>query len=89
MWERVACNLEARGLSSLRVSKVKGHATIADVHAGVLTDSERVGNEWSDILAERGRGSRARELQAVASWFLCQHAKFDQLCNSILRMMLA
>ena len=47
--------LRIRGLGSVRISKVKGHADEAMVRTGTVRGSDKLGNDGSDDAAELGR----------------------------------
>eukprot|EP00969_Alexandrium_andersonii_P088816 3918987-Alexandrium_andersonii.AAC.1 len=44
----------SKGPEAVRATKLKGHAKAEHVAAGLLTDFQRVGNEWADAMATRG-----------------------------------
>ena len=47
--------IRTRGWDTVRVSKVKGHATEADVEQGRVRLEDRLGNAEADIAADLGR----------------------------------
>ena len=54
LWQRLATLLEARPAGSVKVTKVKGHATEDDVRTGVVTGQDKFGNDSADALAVAG-----------------------------------
>ena len=47
--------IHARGLDTIRVTKVKGHATEADVEQGRVRLEDKLGNAEADTAADLGR----------------------------------
>ena len=47
--------IHARGLDTVRVTQVKGHATEADVEQGRVREEDKVGNAEADTAAVSGR----------------------------------
>ena len=54
LWQTIAKLLETRPEGSLRVTKVKGHASREDVLAGSVAGIDRHGNDCADALAVAG-----------------------------------
>ena len=55
----------ARGLDTVRVTKVKGHATHADVHSGRVRLEGKHGNAEADAAADLGRRHQPELLMDV------------------------
>ena len=69
--------IHARGSDTVKVSKVKGHATEADVDQGRVRMEDRLGNAEADTAADLGRrhqseavmNTRRALLQARTHWY--------------------
>ena len=68
--------LRTRGLGSVRISKVKGHADEAMVRAGTVRGLDKLGNDGADESADFGRRrvlwgviDARRNLSGVCSWW--------------------
>ena len=59
LWGTLDALLRGRDESSVRWVKVKGHATLADVRAGVVSGFDKQGNDAADALARRGAAGHA------------------------------
>ena len=65
--------LRLRGLDTVRISKVKGHADEALVRAGRARDLDRLGNNGADEAADFGRGR-------VPWWIIDSRRNHSGLC---------
>eukprot|EP00973_Karenia_brevis_P021491 2954104-Karenia_brevis.AAC.1 len=54
LWQQVDALLTARGDITVKFTKVKGHAKIADVIRGAVKQQDRFGNNFADHLATQG-----------------------------------
>ena len=66
--------LHLRELSTVRISKVKGHADGAMVRAGIVRDLDRLGNKGADEAADFGRGR-------VPWWVKDARRNFSGVCS--------
>ena len=66
--------LHFRGLSTVRISKVKGHADEAMVRAGAVRDLDRMGTDGADEAAVFGR-------RRVPWWVLDARRNFSGVCS--------
>ena len=62
--------LRIRGLGSVRVSKVKGHADETMVRAGTVRGLDKLGNDEADEAADFGRGGFRGGLLTLGGIFL-------------------
>ena len=65
--------LQAKGPKAVRVTKVKGHATKADVEAGRSTTTHKLGNDIADIAADKAVQQYGRELVDIAAMWADRH----------------
>ena len=54
LWQTIASSLENRPAESVKVTKVKGHASVRDVHLGLVCAIDKHGNDSADGLAVAG-----------------------------------
>eukprot|EP00973_Karenia_brevis_P044770 6200417-Karenia_brevis.AAC.1 len=54
LWKRLDCAVSQREPGNLRMRKCKGHAELADVIAGTVSQADRLGNHGADRLATEG-----------------------------------
>ena len=66
--------LHIRGLNTVRISKVKGHADEAMVRAGAFRDLDRLGNNGADEAADSGR-------RRVPWWVIDAGRNFSGVCS--------
>ena len=66
LWLIFVSNLIVRGPSTLRVSKVKGHATEEDLRNGKSTQFLKDGNDGADAQATTGLENRSNHLHATS-----------------------
>ena len=59
LWQRAAALLDERGWDSVRLVKVKGHASFLDVLHGKTSEQDKYGNDSADRLAVSGAASRS------------------------------
>ena len=57
--------IQARRQDTVRVTKVKGHATEADVEQGRVRLEDRLGNEKADAAADLGRRHQLEQVMDV------------------------
>ena len=55
VWQAIDQGVQSKGLAAVAVSKVKGHATINEVHQGLVTAAQRDGNNAADTGADKGQ----------------------------------
>ena len=60
--------LEARGARTVRITKVKGHATEEDVQDGRATKEDKEGNDQADAAANKGARSMQEGFVIFAQW---------------------
>ena len=65
--------LRLRGLDTVRISKVKGHADEALVRAGAVRDLDRLGNNGADEAADFGR-------RRVPWWIIDARRNYSGVC---------
>ena len=68
LWRRLDDVSHGRPAGSIKMTKVKGHATAQDVQNGTVSRADRAGNAWADALAVSGAisSASARGSQEVA-----------------------
>ena len=73
LWEIVWKGLIIKGPDTLRVTKVKGHATDAEVEAGLSTEVHQIGNRRADTAADHGVEGHRPGLVSLAAWCEKRH----------------
>ena len=68
LWESIEDAVEEKGPRSVKVTKVKGHATSEMVEEGKVTKQDKEGNDISDTAAEWG--AEATDIIAAAVGFV-------------------
>ena len=87
LWEQAWQAVLKRGSSNQRLRKVKGHATEEDVEKGVATREDKVGNDNSDTLADKG----AQEVQGaglvkLAGWIASRHDRYAKFIRRVQKL---
>ena len=78
LWEYIQQIIEAKGRHALSASKVKGHATTKEVQQGLLTLTDKEGNDIADLMADDGvlaHGKEVVELSIVYAQRQKTHAQ--------------
>ena len=74
LWQQAWLAVLARGPGKQALTKVKGHATQAQVEEGAVREADKVGNDWGDSYVERGArqqlNSRYGEVAFDVKWML-------------------
>ena len=74
--------MQSRGHASIRVKKVKGHATAAMLEAGLVEPEDKDGNDWADAAAGKGTNKFSR-LATMARKFSIRNERYKKLMASI------
>jgi len=87
LWEQAWKALKRRGSGSQKLRKVKGHATATDVELGKATAEDKVGNDTSDKLADKGvEGIAGIGLVKLGKWCEKRHDDYRRLMCRVQRM---
>ena len=62
LWQQLQELLEQRAAGSVKLAKVKGHATWQDVASGAVAHADKLGNDKADELATLGAAMHAAPL---------------------------
>eukprot|EP00969_Alexandrium_andersonii_P290552 12842309-Alexandrium_andersonii.AAC.1 len=88
LWSRVECCARQRGLHSLAVEKVIGHATSQQVQAGQADAIHKFGNEQADELAKAGARQHGDGLKLVQAALAAEKA-YVRVVHTVHSVMLA
>ena len=69
LWKIYVRLLRQKGEHAVRVSKVKAHTSVEDIAKGIISEADRIGNDHSDTLADRGATRGDSPLLALAHIF--------------------
>ena len=78
-----------KGVSSVWVSKAKGHATEEAVATGAVRQEDKDGNDTADLGAEKGSGETQKLLMELAGLFSFRNEKYKQLMERIQKFIVA
>ena len=73
LWEQFWEASLIRGPRMLRLTKVKGHATLKDIVTGKSTEEHKKGSDMADTAATAGAGEGMPVLLEFANWLSDQH----------------
>ena len=79
----------SRGVGSVRVSKVKGHATEADVQEQRATEDQKTGNHFADDAADRAKSAQRRSHHATIGKLDQRWRHAEEVVKEIQDMMLS
>ena len=89
-WQKMYQMILAKNPRSVKISKVKGHATTADVRQGVTTVDKKYGNNQADSAAEFGVSTMQKEVDALAVSYYKRHKRYidfmDQVHSFLLKI---
>ncbi len=76
LWQIFANYVAAKGPTAIRISKVKGHATEADIEEGKVIRQHREGNDKADLAAKKGIQKHGEDFVKLAGWFATRHQRY-------------
>ena len=79
LWESIEDAVEEKGPNSVKVTKVKGHATNEMVAEGTVRKQDKEGNDISDTAADRGAEATDVIAAAVGFVFARRHKFYKML----------
>ena len=68
LWEAYWRALRSRGSKSIKVTKVKGHATKEQVEEGKVRIEDKIGNDKADLAATAGVDEHVQWLRELTAW---------------------
>jgi len=83
LWELFANLVKQRGPKSVRITKVKGHATKEMVEEGRVKAIDKEGNDKADEAAEMGATTGQGKLRSLAEIYSWRHAMYRKLMARI------
>ena len=84
LWEQAWKAILKRGSQNQKLRKVKGHATRADIEAGLATQEDREGNDKADKEADEGvMAIQGEGLVLLADWMARRHKEYKMLVMRI------
>jgi hypothetical protein len=78
LWEYFTKAVEAKGPFSIKISKVKGHATQPAVDSGEVQAVDKEGNDAADIAADCGTRMHGSVLNMYAALIARRHKEYKQ-----------
>ena len=81
--ELVEQHVLAKGVNAVNGNWIKGHATIADVEVGITTSRDRLCNDASDLVADKGVEAHASGLAALAHVYAFRRQVHLQLLKQV------
>ena len=79
LWEIFANIVEARGAHTVRLAKVKGHATVEMVESGQVDEEQKYGNDNADAAADNGATVSQKLTYAMARHYSFRHHFYRKL----------
>jgi hypothetical protein len=89
LWQQFWNAILARGPASIRITKVKGHATDKDISEGKSTEVHRKGNDEADKAATAGTEAVMSGLVALASWMHDRHTSYCKFMHKVHTVIIA
>ena len=83
MWELFAKLVRQRGPKSVKITKVKGHATQAMVDEGKVKQTEKTGNDKADEAAEAGATTSQGKIRDFAEMYSWRHIRYRKFMAKI------
>ena len=74
LWEHLHKAICAKGVHSVRISWVKGHATQSHIDNGITTEVNKTGNHKADETADLGTALFGEDVMLAAK---CLHKRHD------------
>ena len=83
LWAHFLQAVIAKGHRAIKLSKVKGHVTQAEIQHGLYNIRDKDGNDHADMLATRGRDQRSDSLAQIASFFASRQKSYIAFVRQI------
>jgi ribonuclease HI len=83
LWEVIERFVSLKGARSIRTKWVKGHTAVTDVHSGVISMAEHLGNSAADLLADKGVTKHPQGLEALGNVYAFRRLIYLRLLHSI------
>lgn len=69
LWAHFCRVVQAKGIGSIKITWVKGHADLKHVEAGITTHKDMWGNHQADATADEATALYGTDMLKVASWY--------------------
>ena len=83
LWQLIWNGIQARGHDTIRVTKVKGHATDAEVQEGKCTEADKQGNDNSDDAATLGKKAHLEGLHDLVTLANARQQAYTKLVAKV------
>ena len=83
LWQSIEEAVEEKGPKSVKVTKVKGHATSEMVVEGLVKEKDKEGNDMSDLAANKGAEETEVIAAAVGFVYARRHKQYKHLMTRI------
>ena len=88
LWQQFWQLVRARGANTVKVTKVKGHATEQQVEEGKVRTEDKEGNDNADQAADQGVNQHARGLRGMVEWIQQRQKKYIEVMSEIQAMII-
>ena len=89
LWNQIWIILRSRGSHSVRVTKVKGHATIQHLVDGAVEPIDKYCNDMADSLATYAREHRSDNMGRISDFFAQRHKYYVSFLTALHDYLLA
>ena len=82
LFELLVCQ---RGLETVKITKVKGHAIAEMVEQGKVREEDKEGNDMADQVADQGATKSQGKLQMFAGLYVWRHSRYRKFMARLQR----
>ncbi len=83
LWELFHEFASIKGPDAIQLTKVKGHASEANVHEGVVRSVDKKGNDIADRAAKKAQDFHGEDVVKLSGWFTLRHKAYTILLKNI------
>ena len=82
LWQQYYNMVQAKGVATIKLSKVKGHATRAMVDDGTVAAADKHGNDFADTIADQAVDMHGKEAVLLGQRLAKRHKEYTaMLCE--------
>ena len=74
---------QIKGAESIKISKVKGHATEKNIQDGISTAKDKIGNDRADRAADQGVKDHTDEVCKISKYQAQRQQKYIQFTKEV------
>ena len=86
LWQQFWRQVQARGPHSIRITKVKGHATEEMVRSGKVREEDKEGNDKADRAADLGVKLHREGAIEFSHWLSSRRKKYKRLMTEVYKV---